>query len=245
MKSLLLTAGAVLCLGLALAGPSADPTAPTTKAFLGVHIVGVPQEVRAQTSLDENAGLMIDFIQPGSPAEKAGFKLYDILTNLVDQKLFSAEQFTNLIKANKVGQTVSLGILRQGKPLTLEATLSEAPAQEMIPTAMSANGKEVLADSLEARRSLSLLMNQLGKSLGKPGMTKSNSASMRMSDDEGSVEISRKDESLTACVKDPKGKIIFDGPINTPAEREALPEPVRNRIEQLEQSAQAVGHPGN
>jgi serine protease Do len=244
MKSLLLTVGALFCLGLALAGPSATPSASPAKAFLGVHIVSVPKEVRAQTSLEEDAGLMIDFIQPASPAEKAGFKLYDILTNLADQKLLSAEQFTNLIKGSKIGQAVSIGILRQGKPITLEATLCEAPPQEMPLPALTANGRDLLTDSADARQSLSLLMNRMAKSPGKTGVTQSSNANMRMSDDAGSVEISRKDGAQTARVTDAKGNIIFDGPINTSAERDSLPEKARTRIEKLEESALAVGHPG-
>ncbi len=204
--------------------PAGAPAAPTPKPFLGVHIVSVPAPVRAQTTLAEGTGLMVDFIIPDSPAELAGCKLYDILTNVGDQQLLSSEQFTNLIRSNKTGGTVALGILRQGQVLSLNAVLAEAPAVE------SSENVEALIARLRTQPATET----------KPSAT--NAASMKMSDGEGTVEIARLDNQATAIVKDAQGQTLFTGPINTPAERELLKPEVRARIEKLEASAHAVSH---
>ena len=245
MTSFLCKASLLTWLGIALCSQAADP-APVAppRAFLGVHVVSVPEEVRAQTSLEEDAGLMVDFIMEHTPAEAAGIKRFDILTNIADQKLLSSAQFNSLIKSCKVGETITLGILRQGKPISLQATLVEAPPQEMNPLAIASGGNDLLSATDEERKLLNKLLNQAGKApMGEGKITRSNAANLSMVDKDGSsVEIIRKDGKQTACVKDASNNIIFEGPLNTPAEREALKPEVRERIERLEKSAHAVGH---
>ena len=54
------------------------------------------------------------------------------------------------------------------------------------------------------------------------------------SDDDGSLELTMKDGTKTLVAKDAKGAELYSGPVTTPAERKALPESVRARLEKLE-----------
>lgn len=54
------------------------------------------------------------------------------------------------------------------------------------------------------------------------------------SDDDGAIEIKVDDGKRTLTVKDAKGGVMFDGPINTDEERKKLPPEVRKRLEALE-----------
>ncbi len=243
MKTLLCTAGLLSWIGLVLAAPAGDPAPPPTRPFLGVHVVAVPSEVRAQTTLEEGAGLLIDFVQPESPAAKAGFKLFDILTDIGDQKLLSSEQFTNLIRSSKTDHAIEIGILRQGKPLKLATTLTlvEERAMEMTPAVLGANGSELSAEALENRKTLLRLLNQLGQGSTKEAkLERAQHCHFSMSDPQGSVEIITKDGHQTAVVKGPDGGVLFEGLFHTDAERKAIKPEVLARIEQLEQSAKAV-----
>jgi len=53
-------------------------------------------------------------------------------------------------------------------------------------------------------------------------------------DDEGSLELSHKDGKKSLIAKSPDGAVLFDGPIDTPEQREKLPASVRARLEQVE-----------
>lgn len=53
-------------------------------------------------------------------------------------------------------------------------------------------------------------------------------------DDEGELALTIKDGKKTLVAKDPKGEALYSGPIDTPEQRAALPDKVRDRLEQIE-----------
>ena len=59
-----------------------------------------------------------------------------------------------------------------------------------------------------------------------------------LDDDKGSLDLNIKDGAKELIAKNSKGEQIFSGPINTPAERKALPAEVRGRLEKIEDSTQ-------
>jgi membrane-associated protease RseP (regulator of RpoE activity) len=237
---------AAALLGLTLVTLGNDASKAPLKPFLGVHVVGVPEEVRAQTELDEGSGLMIDFIKPDSPASQGGLKMYDILTKIEDQKLLSAEQFSNLIKSSKTGEPINLGILRAGKPITLQVKLVEAPENSVLNPSSQAqlNGlNELLAKNPEAAKVFPEILKHLRTPTGPTGPMppKTKARSLVMADTDGTVEITEDDNDRTALVKDPAGAIVFQGSIRLDEQRSALEPAVRSRIEKLEQSAKSLG----
>lgn len=243
MKPLLHT---VALLGLALCSFGNESEPAPMRPFLGVHVVSVPEEVRAQTELEQGSGLMIDFIRSGSPADSAGLKTFDILTNFEDQKLLSAEQFSNLIKTSKSGQLIQLGVLRGGKNLSVKATLGEAPEIEASAIAVGAPGNDLaalLAKNPEAAKILPDLLKflQSPNSLGSAKSAPTLGRSITMADDEGSVELIEENSLEMAVVTDPKGKVLFKGPASTDAELQKIPETIRSRIQKLKTSAKSMG----
>lgn len=57
-------------------------------------------------------------------------------------------------------------------------------------------------------------------------------------DDKGSIELTIRDGKKQVVAKDTKGEQIFAGPVNTPEERKALPDALRERLEKLEDMKQ-------
>lgn len=70
-------------------------------------------------------GVLVREVSDGSPAAKGGIKTHDILTTYDDQKLFSPEQLFKLVRGDKPGREVTLGLIREGKPTTVKVTLAE------------------------------------------------------------------------------------------------------------------------
>ena len=58
---------------------------------------------------------MIANVMKGSPAEKAGLRMHDILAAYDDQKLFAGDQLVKLVRADKPGRSVKLQIVREGQ----------------------------------------------------------------------------------------------------------------------------------
>ena len=99
------------------------PAAQST--YLGVSMDTIPAVLRAQLSLPEGIGIVLSFVAKGSPAEKAGLKANDVLTQMDDQLIINAEQLQTLIKGKKPGDDVSLTYYRQGKEHTAKAKLAK------------------------------------------------------------------------------------------------------------------------
>jgi hypothetical protein len=116
--------GAAEALPTAPAAPLKAPT-PAQVPYLGVVIAPVPAALAAQlsASLPGGQGVMVREVEKESPAEKAGIAPYDVLLAYDDQKLFSPEQLTGLVRADKVGRQVKLHLLRHGQAQDVSVAL--------------------------------------------------------------------------------------------------------------------------
>jgi S1-C subfamily serine protease len=118
----------------------AGPTEATQgRAYLG--ILGrplTPEIARAMQLPEDQQGVLVVEIQPGSPAQQAGLQGStetttingqdvriggDVITSLDGQPVASVEALANLIQQAGAGQQVTLDILRDGKVMQVEATL--------------------------------------------------------------------------------------------------------------------------
>lgn len=67
-------------------------------------------------------GVKIDEVNQDSPAEKAGLKAGDVVVEYDGERVRSARQFTRLVQETADGRSVKIGVLRDGKRQTLDAT---------------------------------------------------------------------------------------------------------------------------
>jgi hypothetical protein len=70
-------------------------------------------------------GVRFSDIQPNSPAAKAGLKGGDVLVKFGDKKILNLYDFTDALRSSKVGETVQVTVLRDGKQLTVPVTLEQ------------------------------------------------------------------------------------------------------------------------
>lgn len=86
------------------------------RSFLGVGI----QETAA--------GVEVTFITPDSPAEKAGIKTGDVVTQYNGQRVEGMDQFSRMVRETPAGREVKIDIVRNGAPQTITAKLAARPA---------------------------------------------------------------------------------------------------------------------
>ncbi len=106
------------------------------RPYLGVRYVPLDEDVANQLDLGTNDGAYIPestegrpSIIAGSPAEKAGLKEKDIITEIEGVKLDSENTLVSILGKKRVGDTVSIKIIRDGNEQTISATLEAAPEQ--------------------------------------------------------------------------------------------------------------------
>jgi membrane-associated protease RseP (regulator of RpoE activity) len=93
-----------------------------TKYYIGVPVKPIDETLRAHLpDLPAGQGLVADGVEPDSPAAKAGMQQSDILLAMGETPITDLDAFVTRIQATG-GKTVSVKIVRKGKPMTLEVT---------------------------------------------------------------------------------------------------------------------------
>lgn len=103
---------------------AAEPTEMRT--WLGISTHPVDPSLREHLEIPEGFGIQVVEVMPDSPAAKAGLRSNDVLIRLDDQRLISPEHLSILVRSMKLGDTVSLTLIRKGREETVEVVLDEA-----------------------------------------------------------------------------------------------------------------------
>jgi len=96
-------------------------------SFLGVGIQEIDSNRAKELKLPDEAGLEVTRIAPESPAEKAGIKTGDVVTQYNGQRVESMEQFSRIVRETPPGRDVKIGIIRNGVPQTITAKIVARP----------------------------------------------------------------------------------------------------------------------
>jgi S1-C subfamily serine protease len=73
----------------------------------------------------QGPGVRAESIVEGSPAAKAGIAAGDVIVAINGQPIANLQAYSNLLRALKPGQEVTVVLRREGKEITLSVTLGE------------------------------------------------------------------------------------------------------------------------
>jgi serine protease Do len=99
-----------------------------TRGYLGVGIQDVDEGLAESFGLDKSGGVLITDVQEDTPASKAGIKNQDIIVKLGDIELKDTQDLRNRIAQTTPGTDIVLHLMRDGKPIELQVTIGEQPA---------------------------------------------------------------------------------------------------------------------
>jgi len=95
------------------------------RAYLGVGLVQITSDLRSHFGAPAAAGVLISEIVKGSPADKAGLRVGDVLTTIDGEPVADKWEVVQKIAAHSKGDRVSLRLIRDRHPVTVRATLDE------------------------------------------------------------------------------------------------------------------------
>jgi serine protease Do len=102
-----------------------------TRGRIGVTVQGVSKDLADSFGLDKPRGALVTAVEPGSPAEKAGFKSGDIILSVDGKGLDQSLELPRIIGETKPGTTLGVKIWRQGATRDLRVTVGEMPAEKV------------------------------------------------------------------------------------------------------------------
>ena len=94
-------------------------------SYMGVDIANVTSERLGDLKLKEEHGAEITMVDQDAPAGKAGLQEHDVILTLNGAAVESAAQLRRMIKETPPGRVVTLGISRDGQPLTIKLQLAD------------------------------------------------------------------------------------------------------------------------
>ncbi len=126
--------------------PQLEKKGSIDRGFIGIAMADIPPESAKELGLKSSDGSLVRDIVPNSPAEKAGIKPYDFITEVNGKKIKSSGELVNSIQRLTAGTVVTLDLIRDGKKLEKKVTLG---TQEGV-TQAARKGKQKTYDGQKA-----------------------------------------------------------------------------------------------
>ncbi len=103
------------------------------RGLMGIFVQHLTPELAQAMGYDENVqGALVAQVNEGSPAEAAGLKAGDVITQVNDTKITQASQVKTVVSLLRVGGEVTITLKRAGKDMTLKAMVTDIKKNEQL-----------------------------------------------------------------------------------------------------------------
>jgi Do/DeqQ family serine protease len=93
------------------------------RGSMGAQAQDLSPELAVAFGLAQQQGAVVTQVSSGSPADVAGMKIGDVITDINDRVVKNASDVRNRIGLLRIGEKVEMRILRDGKAMTLHALI--------------------------------------------------------------------------------------------------------------------------
>src|SRR6202007_2773820 len=94
-------------------------------AYMGVDIADITPERLSALKLKDERGVEVTMVDQDAPAGKAGVKEHDVILTMNGTTVESGAQLRRMIRETPAGRVVTLGISRDGQPVTIKVQLAD------------------------------------------------------------------------------------------------------------------------
>lgn len=94
---------------------------------IGVYVRTITPDLAEGLKLPRSHGVLLEDVAPGSSADKAGLKIGEIVTTVGGKPVGDVKEFATMLFAYKIGEAAPIGVLRDGKEVTVNVTVVERP----------------------------------------------------------------------------------------------------------------------
>jgi serine protease Do len=101
-----------------------------TRGFLGINIRNVDEESMKAFGLKSMEGALVESVEPGQPADKAGVQHGDVVVKVDNEPVSDTTGLINYVSNKAPGTKVNLTVIREGRPKVLTVDLGERRSEE-------------------------------------------------------------------------------------------------------------------
>lgn len=97
------------------------------RGYIGVSIAPLTQEFAKELGLDNTNGALVGGVEEGSPADKGGVRIRDVITAVNDSAVNEYRDLLTAVSNAQIGKTVKLTVWRDKRKTNLWVTVKERP----------------------------------------------------------------------------------------------------------------------
>ncbi|QTC91755.1 trypsin-like peptidase domain-containing protein [Brevundimonas goettingensis] len=99
------------------------------RPWLGVKGEGVSADIARSLGMDRPVGLVVTQVWSSGPGDRAGIQEGDVITSVAGQEVNDQGGLNFRVGTHNPNDTVSVGLLRDGRPMTVNARVSALPGE--------------------------------------------------------------------------------------------------------------------
>lgn len=100
------------------------------RPYIGINYQDVDPQIASALNLETTYGIVVMQVEPSSPAAKVGLQEGDVILALDAQKIDQDHPLITILFNRKVGETVTLTVLRDGKQMQVKLPLGIRPSSQ-------------------------------------------------------------------------------------------------------------------
>lgn len=109
------------------------PAEAKGRAYLGIRPIELSEDERQELGIkDDEGGVRVDDVRPGSPAASAGLEAGDVIVRIDGRSFEGPQALVEAIEQKSPGQKVVLTVIRNGERKELEVNLSAYPEERKV-----------------------------------------------------------------------------------------------------------------
>lgn len=101
-----------------------------SRGYMGVTLRDIDSDLQRSLHLSVPSGAVVQDVTNGSPAERAGLRVYDVIVGFEGAGVTGDDELIHAIAARAPGSAVQLRVLRDGREMTTTVKLSERPSRD-------------------------------------------------------------------------------------------------------------------
>jgi serine protease Do len=96
-----------------------------TRGSIGIHFSEGPNNTDLVKVYGATHGILVQEVEAGGPADKAGVKAEDVITSINNKPVNKGQDLIDMVADSDVGSTLKFGIVRDKKPMTLDIVVGD------------------------------------------------------------------------------------------------------------------------
>jgi serine protease Do len=104
-------------------------TGRVSRGRIGVVIQEVTKELAESFGLPKPMGALVNSVEKGGPADKAGIQASDVIVKFDNKDVDSSTELPRIVAATRPGSKVPMQVWRKGEPRDLTVTVGETPEE--------------------------------------------------------------------------------------------------------------------